>query len=717
MKPYVLLFLVLMPLLSLAKTTQSITQGESAVLFDIDEPNIQSALLFYRVEGSKNYLQQPMLKQGGRWVSRLLSAQIRPPSIEYYAQIKFKDGSSKSRPVQYPRYNPLRLSVNKKQAIIIQLVKKNIPINQDVVFEVMGYVDAATRVYISDVDVTDFVTRSDKNWVFSNDSQLFSGHQTLVLRSAQGQVLSSYPIHFLDESAKPLKNKQLVLKGNTSFSLGGQADSTDSDSSVALSANMHVEAEYKQGDFSAQYSGIDINYQHGADDPFKLSAGFLLNNKYRHHSLDIGDISVSGTPLVLSGFSRRGFVASTSNDQYTGSFFNVRTSTVDGFDSGISFDDRQTYGATVDTKLGESTIQVTVISGELKDDNAGNVGSSDSTEQAGDSIGVAFTTELAGTSINAEVASSNFDADTSDTNASDSDTAYEVSMSRDIVGLASSLGYHHYGANYATIANPNFSNDREGLNLSLGSGWQFLNWSVSFSTTEDNVEADATRAIVKSNNTGLNLGFVIENWPSINLGFNVSQQTSTQEPTLTDRIDNDGHDISLGISDNIGDYSVSWTSSVGQLTNNLDASNDSDTTNHALSVGFNIETVNVDVSVSQNITESDKTLTSNLANLSLNIPLFSETITLNSQFSVQDNSSSDNSQSNTITGGSANVSWAMKDMFTGMTAFWADTQFSLSWSYNKTEDAINSAQDTSDSVVMLTFNLGAPSSFEYDWQF
>jgi len=717
MKIYIIILSLLFAQVSVASRPVSVIQGESVELFNLDNSNIKSAMLFYRLEGSKNYLQQPLIKQGGHWVSRLLSAQLRPPGIEYYAQIILKNGQQLSQPDQHPRYNPLRLKVRQKQGVNLKLQETQILQNQDVFFKVLGYVDSETRVFIDDIDVTEFVTRQDQDWVFNNEGQLFSGDQVLSLQSIQGQTLASYPIKFIDSFLSQVKNRQLVIKGNTSFNIGGQADSTDTKSNVALSANMHVEAEYKQGEFSARYSGIDVNYQHGAEEPVNLSAGVLLQNKYKNHSLDIGDVSVSGTPLVLSGFSRRGFVASTSNDQYSGSFFNVRTSTVDGFESGISFDDRQTYGATVDTKLGQSSVQVSVISGELKDDNAGNVGSTDNKGQAGDSVGVAFTTELAGTSINAEIANSSFDADTSDNQAKQNDSAYEISLSRDIVGLASTLGYHHYGANYATIANPNFSNDREGLNLSLGSGWRFLNWSVSLSTTTDNVEEDAARAIVKSNNTGLNLGFVVENWPSINVGFNVSNQKSSQEPSLNDRIDNDGQYISLGLSDNFGDYNVSWTSSFGLLRNNLDVTNDSDTTNHVLSVGFNIDATNIDVSLSQNKTESNITLISNLANMSLNFPLFNDTITLNSQFSVQDNTSSDSSQNNTIAGASANVSWAMKDMVSGVTAFWADTQFSLSWSYSKTEDTINSGNDSSDNVVMLTFNLGAPSNFEVDWQF
>lgn len=59
----------------------------------------------------------------------------------------------------------------------------------------------------------------------------------------------------------------------------------------------------------------------------------------------------------------------------------------------------------------------------------------------------------------------------------------------------------------------------------------------------------------------------------------------------------------------------------------------------------------------------------------------------------------------------------MQDMFSGVTSSWANAQFGLSWTFNKTTDDLDTSQNKSDNVVMLEFSLGAPVSFEYDWQF
>lgn len=726
-----LLFSLLLPNIALAQVVDTLTEGQLATLYEIEDPNIQSALLFYRIEGSRQFLQQPLQQQGNKWSSTFSGNQLRAPGLEYYIQLKLKDGKIKTEPESHPKYNPFRLIVNRKQSVNIQLAQQSIEPGQNIKFKVSGYVDAAARVYIGDMDVTDFVQRNDSSWVLNNNANLFSGEQQLQLVSAEGQTLASQSVSFIDPTASAAKERQLVLRGNASINIGGQTDSeSNNNDALALNGNLHVETEYNEGDFKSNFSGVNVNYQRGAEEEFHLSSGFVFSNTYRNHSLEVGDVSVSGTPLVLSGFSRRGLLASTERDSFSGSFFNVRTSTVDGWESGLSFDDRQTYGIAVEQKLGgegKTNIQFSMISGELKQQGAditgpgnvstSNVGSSSSDPQAGDSAGLVISTELAGTTISAEVAGSRFDENTSDATDALTDEAYELSLSRDIYGLASSLGYHHYGANYATIANPNFSNDREGLNVSLGSGWKFLNWSTSFSTTKDNIEEDLSRPIVTSNNTGLNLGFIVEHWPSINVGFNFSNQKSSDEPALDQRIDNQGQDVTLGLSDSYGPYNLSWSSSIGELESKLDPGNDSETENHALTLGFNAAAIDLNLNLSQNESRSDINLNSKLVNLSANFPLFSDSITLNSQFSVQDNSASDNSQNNKIIGGSARVSWSMKDMFSGVTSKWADTQFGLSWTYNKTTDDLDNSLDSSDNIVMLEFSLGAPVNFEYDWQF
>lgn len=722
----VLLFLglsyMMLPVVSHAEIKQSVMQGQRVELYQVDDISIQFANLFYRLEGSQKFIQQPLSRKGSQWSAQLKGHQVRVPGIEYYVQLTYKNGSIKTDPPTHPEYNPERLSVNTLSTDTIHITNMKNNKNDSIEFIVNGYVDTETRVFMGDTDITDMMRRDNDKWTLENVSQLFDGPQSIQLVNTQGNTIAKSAINISNSDETPAaKNGEFVLRGSASFNIGGQSDDdSTTDESLVVTGNLHIETEYTNNDFSSHFSGVDVNYDHNADKEFDLSSGFLFTNSYKKTSLELGDVNVKGTPLVLSGFSRRGFVAATEGETWKGSVFNVRTSTVDGFESGISFDDRQTYGASYEQTIGDSgntNIQISAVSGDLQQPETSNVGSANTNAQAGDTLGLLVSSEYAGVNINAELASSKFDQDTNDVNNAVSDEAYEVHFTKNIYGLASSLGYQHYGANYATIANPNFSGDREGLNLSFGSNWKAVSWTASLSSIEDNVDNDPLRPVVTSDNAGLSLDFVIENWPAINIGFNLTNQSSDNEPDATAEVDNKGHDVSLGLSNSFDAYNLAWSSSIGELNNKLDVTNDSETSSHSLTMGYNFDAADVNLNLSQNKNETDFILTSNLANLSLNIPLFSDNVVLNTQFSAQQNEADNNSQNNEIIGGSARVSWTLHDIIIFKSMDWVNPQFGISWTMNKTSDQIDSSLNESDSTIMFDFSFGAPISFEQRWQF
>ncbi len=706
-----------------AQQVTPVVAGSSALLYQVQDPQIQAATLFYRTEGSQQFMRQPLHYQDGQWSITFRGKQLRAPGVEYYIQFKMKDGSSKTEPAQYPRYNPLRLPVVPRGQIAINLNNREItPDQPQILFQITGTIDELSRFYIDDIDVTDIVQRDGDQWILSNDSQLFSGESRLQVISAEGRVLATQPLHFVDApSPQQVIERELVLRGNASFSLGGQRDSSQNDQGpLALSGNLHAESEYQEGDFKSHFSGVNINYQRGADPAFNLSSGFLFTNTYRNHTLQFGDVSISGTPLVLSGFSRRGLLLKSENDRWSGSIFNVRTSAIEGWESGVSLDNRQTYGISGEQQLGKqghSSIQWVLVSGALQQPESVGVTTTEKQPHTGDTVGVLLNTRLGETKIAAQIAASRFDADTRDAVAAQKDNAYQLTMSRDIYGLASSLGLHRYGADYATIAQPNFSNDRQGLDLSLDGQYQMIGWSSSLATTQDNIEKDLSRPIVTSRNAGLNLDFIVEDWPALNTGLSVSEQRSHNEPAIDQRINNRGENLTVGLSDTIGSLNLSWNSSIGRLKSRLDARKDSNTRNHALNLGYSAEVVQLSLNIAQNSSQTQVTQLSDQFNLSADFPLFAEKIMLNSQFSFQRNSASDGSQNNKTFGGSARIAWSIQDMFSAVTASWADAQFALSWRYNRRSDRLDPASDLTDQRLLLEFSMGAPVNFEQRWKF
>ncbi len=721
---YSLITILVIALLSVTANAQtgSVRAGESVQLYQVSDSQIQSAVMFYRLQGSRQFMRQNLSHKDGRWLAQLDATQVQAPEVEYYFQFIMQDGSTRTEPVKYPQYNPLRLLVEARQKPLILMADETVsPDQRQIEFQVNGDVGDVVRVYIDDMDVTDFVTRDNDRWVLDNEAGLFSGQVILKVTTYEGELLASHALDFTepDASVRVAGERELVLRGNASLNIGGQSD-TNNTGSLSITGNLHAETEYKQGDFRSHFSGVNVNYQRGADPQFNLSSGFLLTNTYQEHSLQFGDVSVDGTPLVMSGFSRRGLLYKNVNDHRSGSVFSVRTSPVEGWESGISFDDRQTYGVSWKQDIGDrnrSSIKLAMVSGKLLNPQTGNVGSSQVQPQAGDTAGLQFDTEVAGMKISAQFASSKFDADTSDATRARYDNAYEMKIQQTIYGLASSVGFHRYGSNYATIANPNFSNDRQGLDVSIGSQLQSLGWTASFASTRDNIQDDVSRPVVLSSNGGVNLSLLIEDWPSVTMGFNISEQSSRKEPTPADRVSNTGQDISLGISDRFAPFNVNWSSSLGRLRNDLDATKDSDTQNHSLSVDYSDEAVRVNLNLSQNRSRSQVTLVSNLLNMAADFPVFSDDLVLNSQLSYQQNMADDNSQNNTVIGGSARIAWRARDMFGSLGGVWGDARLSLNWTFNRTTDEINPANDVSDQRLLLEFSMGKPLQFDNRWQF
>ena len=307
-----------------AQQINPVIAGSSAQIYQIQDHNIQAATLFYRQAGHRPFMRQPLHHQDGQWSVTFRGQQLRVPGVEYYIQFEMSDGSIKTDPPQYPSYNPLHLSVLPRGEITIELSRHEIaPDQQQIAFRINGEIDELSRVYVDDIDVTEIMQRQGDQWLLSNEDQLFSGESHLQIISSEGRVLATQPLHFVDpQSPQQIAERELILRGNASFSLGGQRDSSNEDPGpLALGGNLHVESEYQDNDFTSHFSGINVNYQRGAEPAFNLSSGFLFTNSYRQHTLQFGDVSIRGTPLVLSGFSRRGLLAKTENDRWSGSIF------------------------------------------------------------------------------------------------------------------------------------------------------------------------------------------------------------------------------------------------------------------------------------------------------------------------------------------------------------------------------------------------------------
>ncbi len=694
--------------------------GQAVTLYETEDEAIQAGTLFYRIEGGRQFFALPMQRKGYLWIAGLAAHQVQTPGIEYYVALRLRDGTVRTEPANYPEYNPSRLRIEPPAVISLKRVDSGAE-GEDIRLLIQGVVADDTRLLIDDIDVTDLIQRDGDEWTITESASLFEGSQIITLVDGQGTVMVDAIVDLAEEEAvQAARDGELVLRGNAGINMGGRQVKSDGDQGGwVFTGNLNLNTEYLNGDFRSELPSANINYDQEGEPRVTLSAGYLLRNTYKNHTLDIGDVSISGMPLVLSSFSRRGIVASSEGQTWKGSVFNVRTAMVDGNNSGISFDERQTYGVTVEksfVEIGNSSLQLTAVSGELPQPVTASVGSSQTSPQAGDAVGVEFSSQWGGLGLSVRMAQTNFDNDTLDNVEAVSDSAYELSLSKDFSGLATQLAYLHYGADYATITNPNFSGDRQGVNASLGSQWHKLSWSLNMARMEDNVDKEITRAVVVSDTAGLMFDFPIMAKASLNLGYSINQQRSSDEPSVDDSVDNQGQEIQLGMSGNMGMFALSWQSQLGELTNKLDRDNDSETENHSFGLSYQLKKIAMNLNLSQQTSSTQIETVASLVNLGLSLPLFSDNVILNLQFSGQENSASDYSQDNTIFGGSLRASWTLQDIVTIKSLDWVNPRFSISWTQHRTVDRLDTSLNESSHSVMLDFSLGAPYSFENRWQ-
>jgi len=687
--------------------------------------NIKRALLYFRKIGETLFRVYPLqLSQDG-----VFKEQIPPPSvlsapgIEYYLQYFFEDGSTQTDPVSYPTFNPYR------QMVVTQLgqdfklkesIEGDFVAGQFVDIDVNNQADTQDfKIFLDNMDISQTVTTHASHWRYKLAENISPGSHTLTIKTDSGRTLRQWPI--MISEAKKTKTGVITTRGSASFNYGSNAANSGG-SSDSLSANLQLQGDAEKNKLKMHLADFNLQYVKDAPEEFTLSSGSLFTAEYdNRHFIDYGDVSVSETPLVVSGFARRGLHYRYLSDNAETHFFNVKTNTVVGNNSGVGFDmDKNTIGMGYLNNLffgdNEYSIHLAAISGGQQSSNgAGTAGTLNAAQ--GDTIGATIDTSLGYTSIHVEFGFTSFDNNSLDDQSAKSDSAFQIDVSSQIFGTSWQMGLLRYGADYATIANPNMGGDRQSFSLSISDQLEALSWSLSSSLAEDNIDRESTRPIISNQQMGSSIGYTLPDWPSFQLGFNVSTQTSRDEADVSQQLDNSHNNISIGVSHTISNWSVGLSTAMGMLEDNL-LNTESETHNINLTTSWSDDGFSVAPNLSHNETVTQGVInTSQLFSLNASIPLWAENISLSTHTSYQLNDASDGSVDNYSVNSSMRVSWRLSDVNWIKVPDWANAQFGLSGQYSKTTDKISSTEPESDYVVLLTFNLGAPYDFELNYPF
>ena len=697
--------------------------ARQALAFDYTHRTpLARVVLHYRTSGARSFRSRELTPHGPVVTVSIPEEDVTAPGIDYYLELTGEDGEVTTDPPVYPDFNPHRIAVHERALPAFRVLGG----------EALGATDRIVlawdggespegfRLFLDDVDITAMADIREGHAEYRPLEPLQPGpHRLRVVRSSAGEETSSG--FTVVEAEKGAAATVVALKGNASFHYGGNVSNKNSSASP-LSANLHVEGDISKGKFSTHLSGVNVNYVQGAPTEVSLSSGFLMNTGVGPVDVAFGDVSVRGTPLVLSGFARRGVMLSTGVGKGRAELFTVSTDPVEGFNGGVNIRSSadQTYGVFYQAALlpdDRLTVGVSGVAGN-QEGGAGTGVASLRPAARGRTLGAVVSGSLAGFKVDMEYAWSRYDPDRFDGVDAKEDAVYEARLSHALGGVTIGGGYRRYGSDYATIANPSFSGDREGYDLSLAGGIGVLSWSLSGSHTVDNVNRDPSRPRVRSTGGHINLGLSPEGWPSLQLGLGRSLQKAGQVPAGDTGVDNIDDTVSLALSHAGGVWSTSLTASLGWLDDRLATNVDRLTQNYGLSMSYRLDPVSIAPSVSYNASKgSGRVQRSWLLALNLSVPLWSDRITLSTQASYQHSTSSDDSVDQDLANGSIRIAWTLQDLFTHRIPDWLNAQFGLSGTFNRLNDRVNPAAGQNTYAVLLTFSMGAPYNFGLERSF
>ena len=698
-------------------------QGETVTLVvNMTEITPLKGELYFRPSGITYYQRIPIeFRDGGSAEVTIPATSVVSPGLEYYIEIVTSSGEVVTSPSTRAIYSPYTLKVLTSHPLPeAKLISPDpsFPIREreDIVIEFTSRPEIGTvNVFIDNTDITPLIDISGKRIVLSSALLESPGRHTLVVEveGKDGMKSENSWVLMVAEEREEEKFAKLKGSGGISFNYSREIKTPSGPKDDTVSGNLNLGFDIEGRNWNMKWEGINIQYvEDTSGDNLTISSGFYVVLRKGEHTIEYGDITVQETQLTAPSFARRGVQAKLKGFDTELHLFNVSTGTVSGWNSGIGDADRQVYGFSVTRPLISKTLPFTLvyITGRNQAVNGFNTASTRNRSE-GDILGIRAAYNLFGIDIEGEVAGTRYDSDTTDDMDEREDTAGTLSLSTKFDRYSIGFGYYYYGPDFASIANPNFTNDREGFSGSVGTSFGPSTLSLSFNRGWDNVEEDPTRPVVYSTSGTLSWGLSPTRWPSISLSYTRSMQDSTKEPAGTQEVDNINDTVNMGLSLSGDRWSASLGGNYGKL-NDRAGGLDSETRGVNLS-GSLTPFKGLSLGPSLGFTESkssDVLKRTRIASLTAGIPILSPYMNTSLQVSYTLSDASDGSQDSTDLNGSWRLSLNLHEFIKKWIDYGTEV-LALSASYSKIDDNVNPANSGEDISVFLSINLFAPISF------
>ncbi|MEI6614610.1 MAG: hypothetical protein WCL37_06915, partial [Chrysiogenales bacterium] len=334
-------------------------------------------------------------------------------------------------------------------------------------------------------------------------------------------------------------------------------DNAGAGSSVdpAHTENLRLNYRLRKSNFNlelqsrASYSNLLASGQTAFDLP-----DMRLSVSSKVHALRLGDIAPSESELTISGMGRRGLEYVFDDQHFYVHLFTGSTQQLRGFKGlGIPQAAASLYGGAAGfTLLHGLSLKTIYNTGEDDPALGGNIGTAQFYNQKRKGSVLAFTGQLQlwkeRLTLTSEYAKSRYDSDTADTTSEISGTALRVGGTLRLGSLDLRAGYKDIGADFNSIAQPFFLNDRKGFDAAAGITVKTLRLSGALALEKTNADDDPARIAARDFRRQLDLSWQFAATSSLRLGYSASRQDArlNNNPVLQGNLNRAG--VSAGLS-------------------------------------------------------------------------------------------------------------------------------------------------------------------------
>ncbi len=703
-----------------------VTQGEPVKLtVHLQDEKPLRVDVYYRVAGFRSYERISFNAKGRETIDITIPGDsVVPPGVEFYVSVLNDEGETLTSPRLYAEYSPYRVEVvlnRPPPKVKLAAPPANIPITDlsgEIIFKSdREVVKDEVTVLVDGTDVTALAGFSGKRVILPAEVLRTPGDHTITLVfKEQREVVSEKSWNLTVASAGGEKVVKISSSGGISFNYSKELETPVDSEDEVVSGNLSLRFAMEAAGWEMAWNGVNIQYvKDSPGDDVTISSGFYFTLKKAEQLIEYGDISVQETSLTAPSFARRGIQAKLKVSDAEIHLFDVSTATVSGWNSGLGGNGRQVYGGSVKMPVGpegKNPITLVFITGENGAVNGYNAAGTQGPSE-GDVFGVAFTGEFGDFSVGGELAFSSYDEDTTSGGGKVDDFSGTVDLGFPVGDYSLSFGYFYYGPDFASIANPNFTGDREGGNASVSTTYGPVSVSLTLNRTWDNVERDSSRPIVYSTAGTLSSSFNVEGWPGVSFSYSLSEQKSDNEPAGSSEVNNVNHTYSLGLSKSGEFWSAGINGSVSRLR---DKAGSFGSASKSLSLSGSLtpwEGFSISPSLSYTGSRSGGvTNRTRLATLSGSLPFIGNTLDASFQVSYTLNDASDGSVDQKTVDGSFRLALNLQEVVKGLSDY-GTAALALSCNYRKVDDDLNPANSGEDITVLLTINVSAPFDLSF----